>query len=1149
MSTTPQKRTRKTWLSGVAALALCAVLAVGGTGMVLAEESATGTDGSAAVVSFDATGQAAPETPEDPSTSNSPEGDTSTVSPEPGTGTLDAPDANAADGSADESVEGDSVQGVSDPTTPTTPEIVTGDAAAGQAAGEGSDAPDEDEPSAVDAVIAQIDALTETPDGLSAVLTALNADYACGAITAEEFGAREAELMADVWAAADAFDALSEEEQALVTNYGVLAALLAAYYSPVATGDPEPVYVARIGDALYETIDDAIAAAANGDTVTLLDDVVATKTFYKSLTFDGEYSEDSEYVYTLSMDAYGWRYNGDLVFDGVNFAINSDADSPVANNGEAGRWFTMVLGGSLTATNGANVTFTFDSVAGTNCAIYTGSGGVTINVQNGSTFSIFGKNTQGVAGQGIQLDSTADTGIFVTGGSTFLIDGTNRGYVNSPTIYVEESTFTVQNCTSNASNGGAFTAILSKVYFLNNAGHGLSATTLDIEDYSELVCNGNGYYGVTVGSRIDMDGTSKLTSNGNGRGYTGGALCLANSYTMGTFEAKAEVTLQNNVRNALENYGTCTFEDGVVLTITGNYEPNNGAGVYNGDAGNLTLPANAVIQNNTAGATGGGIRNKGVVTVPASVQLYNNHAGTAGDDIYNTGVITFGPVGEDWYLDGAPDCESLIDGWYEDGAAGSDDAAAVRWNAHTNVADDQHVVLTEAGRIEGLVALKAAHGLTSITITKVWDDDDDRDAIRPERATIAVYENDAAEVAQVTLTQDDVDENGNWTTTVDGLSLCNGNGDPVFYVVQELEVAEGYTAFTSRDDETKRVFTVTNTHTPETVDIVVNKVWEDGDNQDNRPQQIALSLYADGEPVVESVEVQPDENGVWSYTFAGQPKYNGGDEIEYTVLEDAVSNYATKYVRTATETGTVVTIVNSYTPGKTSVNVIKKWNDNNNRDGLRPTSVTVNLLVGEQIVATAELSEANNWAYCFTNLDINKGGSPIKYEVEEVVPEGYSCVITGGATSGFVIENRHLTYTITVNYLDAQTGDPIADPVVFDPADENAPYDATEYDKIAISGYTYDSTTGDPLTGTLDGDKVINVYYTKDATSEEPAQPEEPATPEQPAQPQQPSGPEVPKTADETNAALPAGLALGGLVLAGAAAGLIVRSRMQRSER
>ena len=41
-------------------------------------------------------------------------------------------------------------------------------------------------------------------------------------------------------------------------------------------------------------------------------------------------------------------------------------------------------------------------------------------------------------------------------------------------------------------------------------------------------------------------------------------------------------------------------------------------------------------------------------------------------------------------------------------------------------------------------------------------------------------------------------------------------------------------------------------------------------------------------------------------------------------------------------------------------------------------------------------------------------------------------------------------------------------------------YDVTGYDAIAIDGYTYDSTDGDPLSGVLNSNKVINVYYVKE---------------------------------------------------------------------
>ena len=467
--------------------------------------------------------------------------------------------------------------------------------------------------------------------------------------------------------------------------------------------------VAKIGTTEYATIDAAIDAANAGDTIVLLDDVKATKTFYKSLTFTGGHA--------LSMDCYGWRYSGDLVFDGADFVINTDAASPVANNGEAGKWFTMVLSGSITAKNNANVKFSFDSACGTNCAIYAGARGVRINVEKASSFIIFGKNTRGVSGQGIQLDSTANTGIFVTGGSQFLIEGTNRGYVNSPEIYVEDSTFTVQYCTANGSNGGKFTAVNSKINYMFNRGHGLSATILDISKGSVLNCTGNGYYGVTVSSMVTMDGTSSLTANENGWGYTGGGFRLASSQGKGNFAAGGTVTVCSNDRNGVENYGALTFADGVKMTVTGNYEPNNGGGIYNGPAGVLTLPANAVVMRNEAGLNGGGICNKGELVAPASVKLYNNHAGTAGDDIWSNNAITFGRTGEGWKLDGLPDCYGeihAIDGWYEDG----ENAQGLRWNADALAEADRYIHWYDCGTYQDTtIALKAAHDVIPEPVT------------------------------------------------------------------------------------------------------------------------------------------------------------------------------------------------------------------------------------------------------------------------------------------------------------------------------------------------------------------------------------------------------------------------------------------------
>ncbi|MYV17571.1 collagen binding domain-containing protein, partial [Furfurilactobacillus milii] len=46
----------------------------------------------------------------------------------------------------------------------------------------------------------------------------------------------------------------------------------------------------------------------------------------------------------------------------------------------------------------------------------------------------------------------------------------------------------------------------------------------------------------------------------------------------------------------------------------------------------------------------------------------------------------------------------------------------------------------------------------------------------------------------------------------------------------------------------------------------------------------------------------------------------------------------------------------------------KTWRDNNNQDGIRPSSITVNLLANGQQVASKTVSASDNWQYSFDNL-------------------------------------------------------------------------------------------------------------------------------------------------------------------------------------
>ena len=125
----------------------------------------------------------------------------------------------------------------------------------------------------------------------------------------------------------------------------------------------------------------------------------------------------------------------------------------------------------------------------------------------------------------------------------------------------------------------------------------------------------------------------------------------------------------------------------------------------------------------------------------------------------------------------------------------------------------------------------------------------------------------------------------------------------------------------------------------------------------------------------------------------------------YTVTEEVVADYTT--------TVNGYNIINTHTPGK-PVQVSKSWLDDNNRDGIRPNLVVVNLLAdGEATGRTLVLTATNQWTGSFTDLDEYKGGEKIVYTVEEEAISSYVGVSSGDASQGFTLTNTHIPETIS----------------------------------------------------------------------------------------------------------------------------------------
>ncbi|MGM9878186.1 MAG: Cna B-type domain-containing protein [Bacilli bacterium] len=91
---------------------------------------------------------------------------------------------------------------------------------------------------------------------------------------------------------------------------------------------------------------------------------------------------------------------------------------------------------------------------------------------------------------------------------------------------------------------------------------------------------------------------------------------------------------------------------------------------------------------------------------------------------------------------------------------------------------------------------------------------------------------------------------------------------------------------------------------------------------------------------------------------------------------------------------------------KTSLLVEKKWNDHNNILGLRPDSITIQLLKNREVIEEVEISQNTNWKYEFNNLVEYTDGIKNEYTINEITVEGYktSYNING---STITITNTH----------------------------------------------------------------------------------------------------------------------------------------------
>ena len=298
--------------------------------------------------------------------------------------------------------------------------------------------------------------------------------------------------------------------------------------------------------------------------------------------------------------------------------------------------------------------------------------------------------------------------------------------------------------------------------------------------------------------------------------------------------------------------------------------------------------------------------------------------------------------------------------------------------------------------------------VTQIPVEKIWDDGENQDGKRPEKIIVGLLEDGSKETVK-TL---ELTSSNQWKGIFTNLPVYK-EGKQIKYTIQELTQIEGYISEITGDLE--EGYTIINSYTPQKIEIPVKKVWKDEDNQNQlRPNSIEIILQANG--IELKRETLTGNTNEWTYTFTELPKYENGKQIKYTVIENNVPEEYASLISGDVTNG--FTITNIHSPEKTSVKVIKVWEDSNNQDGLRPDSVTINLLGNEEVLQTIELNETNKWQHTFTELPQKMNGEEIIYTVSEINEiEGYTSEITGDSKTGFIITNKHEPYVRNISVM------------------------------------------------------------------------------------------------------------------------------------
>lgn len=308
----------------------------------------------------------------------------------------------------------------------------------------------------------------------------------------------------------------------------------------------------------------------------------------------------------------------------------------------------------------------------------------------------------------------------------------------------------------------------------------------------------------------------------------------------------------------------------------------------------------------------------------------------------------------------------------------------------------------------------------SVTVKKNWNDNNNSSGIRPSSINVSLWYSTDSNNRRGTKWGDyTLNSSNGWTQTV-SVPTTNESGNALYWQFYEDSVPNGYSASTSQSGST---FTITNT--PTYGHAYVQKVSSDTSLTDNNSHySLAGAKYT-----VYSDAALNNAVGVLTTNASGRTNTIDLNPGTYYVKETSASQgFALdpkKYTINVVSGQTAS--VTSYEIALVSMTIHKTWNDDNNKFGTRPSSLTMELFSWstdyskQQVVKTITISEAGGWTGTVTGLPQKDGnGNALYYAFREKgVPSYYNYSGDAGGTTnsektGF---DSYITNTLQKGYL------------------------------------------------------------------------------------------------------------------------------------